>query len=476
MSETALLWLRNDLRLTDHATWQWATDHKVAIIPVYIHAPEEATPWIPGSASQWWLHHSLQHLQRDLELRGGRLIVRRGASAETLLSLARETRATCVCWQRSHEPALRKRDEHLAHTLRTAGIACRVERGALLHEPAKLLKNDGTPYRVFTPFFRAWEKQLTLGMPTPAPTTLSPITNSLPSLHLDELQLVAPHPWQQKLTRHWQPGEQSALDRLALVAPSIASSYERNRDFPAIDGTARFSAALHFGELSPKQVYWALLHSDNDPEKSHALRRQLVWREFAHYVLWHYPHTSDEPMDIRFKQFPWRSNANHLLQAWQLGRTGIPIVDAGMRQLWASGWMHNRVRMIAASFLTKHCRIPWQEGARWFWETLVDADLANNSMGWQWVAGCGVDAAPYFRVFSPLRQSEKFDAAGDYIARWLPELAPLPAACRHAPWLTPEKIAAQIDFRLGRDYPAPIVDLEHERKAALEAYKSIRTN
>ena len=180
-------------------------------------------------------------------------------------------------------------------------------------------------------------------------------------------------------------------------------------------------------------------------------------------------------MDIRFKQFPWRTNSAHLLRAWQHGQTGIPIVDAGMRQLWESGWMHNRVRMIAASFLTKHCRIPWQEGARWFWETLVDADLANNSMGWQWVAGCGVDAAPYFRVFSPLRQSEKFDAAGDYIARWVPELARLPPTYRHAPWQMPSQVAAQIDFRLGRDYPAPIVDLERERQAALDAYKSIKT-
>lgn len=474
MTEVALLWLRNDLRVTDHAAWQWATEHNVAMVPVYIHAPDEATDWTPGSASQWWLQHSLQSLQHDIEQRGGRLIVRRGSSAETILSLARETRATHVYWQRTHEPSLRKRDDQVANVLRASGINYHINE-PLLHAPAKLLKSDGTPYRVFTPFFRVWEKQLLLSAPLSPPAALSAISTSIPSLNLDELQLAPPHRWHKKLARHWQPGEQTALTRLDTVATSLASAYERDRDVPAIDGTARLSAALHFGELSPQQVYWALLHNQTDPEKSHALRRQLAWREFAHYVLWHFPHTSDEPMDIRFKQFPWRTNSAHLLRAWQHGQTGIPIVDAGMRQLWESGWMHNRVRMIAASFLTKHCRIPWQEGARWFWETLVDADLANNSMGWQWVAGCGVDAAPYFRVFSPLRQSEKFDAAGDYIARWVPELARLPPAYRHAPWQLPSQVAAKIDFRLGRDYPAPIVDLERERQAALDAYKSIKT-
>lgn len=477
---TALMWFRKDLRLTDNSALLAACARCAKIIPVYVHAPEEMLPWAPGAASNWWLHHSLADLEAALHSRGSRLIVRRGPSVHALLTLAQETGATHVFWNRSVEPSGRARDQAVASALQAAGIQSAAYNSCLMHDPGTFLKKDGTPYRVFTRFWQALAATLQLTAPRPAPQALPAVPVALSTLPLTELALLPEFAWTRGLEQTWHPGEQGAWEALGqFLTPQHLSGYPLDRDFPARNGTSRLSPHLHFGEISPNQVAWAVremeaLHPGSATGTS-AFMRELGWREFAYYILWHFPHTTDEPMDIRFHRFPWREQHTHLSQAWQRGRTGIPIVDAGMRELWQTGWMHNRVRMVVASFLTKHCRVAWQEGARWFWDTLVDADLANNSLNWQWTAGCGVDAAPFFRIFNPTRQSERFDPNGDYLRRWLPELMRLSATHLHAPWMVPPAVLASAGVTLGSTYPKPVVNLDEERKAALEAYAALKT-
>jgi deoxyribodipyrimidine photo-lyase len=331
---------------------------------------------------------------------------------------------------------------------------------------------------MFTPFWRALKQRLTLTPPLPAPAKLAAleIPNSAPTL--DALGLLPAVRWDQDFYAHWQPGEKTALHVLKKFIASAANDYATARDRPDLDGTSRLSPHLHLGELSPRQVWWALLSAAAEGLVSDAATesylREIGWREFAAYVLHHFPHTAEQPMDARFERFPWHTRKATPLRAWQRGRTGIPIVDAGMRQLWHSGWMHNRVRMIVASFLTKNCLIDWRAGARWFWDTLLDADLANNSLGWQWTAGCGVDAAPYFRIFNPVRQGEKFDPHGAYVRRWVPELAALDHKHIHQPWAAPPALLAGAGIRLGDTYPRPLVDLAQSRADALRAFASLK--
>lgn len=477
---TALVWFRKDLRLTDNPALHTACLTSHDIIPVYVHAPEEAAPWSPGAASNWWLHHSLTNLDDTLRARGARLIIRQGPSADALLTLAQETGATHVFWNRCMEPAEALRDRAISAALEAVGIQPSVHNGNLLHHSVTFLKKNGTAYRVFTPFWNALAATLQLTPPQPAPNWLAAVSPTLHSLGLGDLALMPRFAWDGGLRKTWQPGEEGALDALQrFLIPRQLGHYSAARDFPATEGTSRLSPHLHFGEIGPNQVAWAIqqsaaTHPACEPGAS-AFLRELGWREFAYYVLQHFPQTTDEPMDGRFLRFPWRKSSTTLLQAWQKGRTGIPIVDAGMRQLWHTGWMHNRVRMIVASFLTKHCRVSWQEGARWFWNTLVDADLASNTLNWQWTAGCGVDAAPFFRIFNPIRQSERFDPQGEYLRQWLPELAALPSPHLHHPWTAPAPMCAAAGVRLGQTYPEPIVSLEAEREAALAAYATLKS-
>lgn len=478
---TALVWFRQDLRLTDNPALIAACAASRDVIPVYVHAPDEAEPWAPGAASKGWLHHSLAALDEALRARGSRLVIREGPSTSALLTLAAETGARSVYWNRCMEPAALARDRSVAAALDASGLHCSAYNAGLLHHPASFLKKNGTAYRVFTPFWNALAATLQLTPPLPAPEYFTAIPPRLTSLSLTNLALLPTSVWDADLHATWRPGESGALDALErFLTPHRLGHYPVARDLPAAEGTSRLSPHLHFGEIGPNQVAWAIKQLEADYPScaagAAALLRELGWREFAHHVLWHFPHTTDEPMDARFRRFPWRKQRASLLRAWQRGRTGIPIVDAGMRQLWHTGWMHNRVRMIAASFLTKHCRIPWQDGARWFWDTLVDADLANNSLGWQWTAGCGVDAAPFFRIFNPIRQSERFDRDGNYLRRWLPELAKLPVAHLHQPWTAPAAILAAAGVRLGKTYPKPMVSLDAERKAALEAFAALRAS
>ncbi len=475
---TTLVWFRSDLRLADNPALHDAVRRGDKVIPVFIWAPEEAGAWVPGGASRWWLHHSLFALDATLRGHGSRLILRRGPSRVALEELITETGATRVVWNRCYQPLALERDREIGTALQDQGIEWASFNANLLVEPWQVRTRTGAPYRVFTPFWRAcrelgWEER-----PLPTVGECAPVSPNIDSLDLGAFGLLPKVAWDSGLRVNWQVGEQAALERLQEFCDDAFVDYAGARDYPSRPGTSRLSPHLHFGEISPRQIAWALMHAAHTSRVAGAVAaaeayvRELGWREFAHHVLFHYPHTTDAPMDPRFADFPWRADAEEMLCAWQRGRTGYPIVDAGMRELWQTGWMHNRVRMITASFLTKNARLSWHRGASWFWDTLVDADLANNSLGWQWVAGCGADAAPYFRIFNPILQSKKFDAAGAYIRRWLPELDALPDRWIHAPWEAPTTVQAEAKVVVGRDYPAPVLDLKATRDESLAVYRT----
>lgn len=474
---TALVWFRRDLRLADHAALAYALQHATRLVPVYIHAPEEDGDWAPGAASRWWLHHSLAALAAALAQRGSRLTIRRGPSLDALRALIRETGAGVVCFNRLYEPARLAHDRAIEQALAADGVRVFAGTGHLLAEPWNIASRSGTPYRVYTPYARALRASLAPPAPLPAPRALPLSPPRLKSLALRDLGLLPRIPWDSGLLQAWHPGEAGAQQRLRRLAEKLPH-YARDRDRPAADATTRTSPHLHFGELTPGQLWFAIQQARASGRAgvmrgAEILERELLWREFAHHVLHHFPHTAAAPLDPRFARFPWRRSPA-LLRAWQRGETGIPVVDAGMRELWATGFLHNRVRMITASLLTKHLRLDWRAGARWFWDTLVDADLASNTLNWQWVAGCGADAAPYFRIFNPHLQSRKFDARGEYLRRWLPELANLPDRYLHAPETAPAAVLATAGVRIGRDYPAPVLELAAERAEALAAFGRLR--
>ena len=461
----AICWLRRDLRLADNPALVAALDDAESVLPVYIWSPEDEGEWAAGGASRWWLHHALGALDASLRERGSRLLLRAGPTTETLATLVAEAGAEAVYWNRLYEPALVERDTAIKSRLGHEGVRVRTFNAALLHEPWELQTGKGGPYRVFTPYWKAALKRPEPGSPLPPPRALKAPPAWPAGCALEELGLMPRVAWYRGLAEAWTPGERGALDRLDAWCDDGLGRYADGRDRPDREDTSALSPYLHHGELSPRQAWHAAAARRGEvPERDlEGWLRELGWREFAHHVLYYFPRTPAEPMHEKFSAFPWRANHQDMLEAWQRGRTGIPIVDAGMRQLWTTGWMHNRVRMIAASLLVKNIRAPWQLGARWFWDTLVDADLANNTMGWQWSAGSGADAAPYFRIFNPVTQGEKFDPRGDYVKRWVPELAELPAKLVHRPWERPPA-----------GYPAPVVDLKRSREEALAALASLR--
>lgn len=485
---TALVWFRRDLRLSDNPALHAAAQRHDHLLPVYLFAPDEEAPWAPGAASLWWLHHSLAALAESLRQRGLPLLIRRGEALTQLRALAAETGAEAVYWNRLYEPAFVARDKRVKEGLRADGLTAESGNGALLNEPWDLQTGSGDPYRVFTPFWRSASVRLQGQMqsgraPLPAPETVTAPTKRPAGLALEALKLLPRIPWDRGFHDAWTPGEAGALARLEHFSERAAATYRERRDLPAVDATSRLSPALHFGEISPLQLVTRMqrLMAEEPAAGVHANAewyvREVGWREFGHHLLFHFPTTPNLPLHEKFAAFPWRAPHDYAadLAAWQRGRTGIPIIDAGMRQLWHTGWMHNRVRMIVASFLTKNLLIPWQEGARWFWDTLVDASLANNTLGWQWASGCGADAAPYFRIFNPVLQSAKFDGAGAYIRRWVPELAALPDEALHAPWLEQASVFAAAGVTPGKPYPVqPIVDLAASRDRALAAYQRIK--
>ncbi len=478
-SGTAILWFRRDLRLTDNPALSAACERSRHVVALYVHAPEEDGEWAPGGASRWWLHHSLLRLDESLRARGGRLTIRCGASLETLLAVARETGAERVYWNRLYDPARVAHDTQLKAALREAGLECESFNAALLHEPWEARTGQGGPYRVFTPFWKSCAARLdALPRPLAAPQVIAHAPAPIATLALDELNLLPRIRWDTGLRETWQPGEAGALAQLESFADGPISCYGEGRNRPDRPETSRLSPYLHFGEIGPRQCLAAARNAVAERPAAQASAdgfvREIGWREFAHHLLHHFPHTPAAPLDTRFDAFPWQPD-DAWVEAWQRGRTGYPIVDAGMRELWHTGWMHNRVRMIAASLFTKNLRQPWLKGAQWFWDTLVDADLANNTLGWQWTAGCGADAAPFFRIFNPMLQTERFDPERIYLRRWLPELVRLPDRWIHCPWEAPAAVLADAGVELGRSYPRPIVDFRTSRAAALAAYGSIRT-
>lgn len=465
----AIVWLRNDLRLDDHPALRAALEDGYTPIPVYIYAPAEEGAWAPGAASDAWRARSLIALDADLRSRGSRLLVRHGPSADALARLIADSGAKAVFWNRKYEPMTQPRDTALKKQLRERGLRANSFNASLFFEPWQLVTQQAGPYQVFTPFWRSAQAQWRVPALWDAPARLPAVPATLADERAATLPLSPRPDWDRGFWQHWQPGEAGAREALEVFADGALQGYHSERDRPDRVGTSRLSPHLHFGEIAPWRIVRTLesLRNQNNGADIDAYVRQLGWREFAHHLLHHFPQTPDQDLNPRFRRFDWAEPDLEMLAAWQRGRTGVPIVDAGMRELWATGYMHNRVRMIAASYLSKHLRYHWSYGARWFWETLVDADLANNTLGWQWVAGAGADAAPYFRVFNPVTQAERFDLDGEYIARWLPELAALPLPLRFAPWRQPETLA-----RAAPDYPRlPIVDLDAGRDAALAAYR-----
>ena len=467
----AIVWLRQDLRLRDNPALQAAVDRGGPVVPVYIQCDAEEGEFAPGGASRWWLHRSLAALDADLRSRGSRLSLQRGPALHCLREIVARTGARAVYWNRRYEPAAIARDLEVKAQLRGDGLVVESFNGSLLREPWEIRNGAGHPYRVYTAFKRRVLEKLEPCAPLRLPARWTAPRTWPASAPLVKLELLPDIEWYGEMERAWRPGETGALARLRAFAKKPLASYAKTRDRPDRDGTSALSPHLHFGELSVRQVWHALAQGGAKVRDS-TFAAELLWREFAHHLIYHFPHTVTQPLDRSFERFAWRDDAAQL-HAWQRGRTGIPIVDAGMRQLWATGWMHNRVRMIVASFLVKNLRSHWLQGARWFWDTLVDADLAANTLNWQWVAGCGADAAPYFRIFNPLTQSAKFDPAGGYVRRWVPELARLPAPHIHAPHDAPAEVLDKAGVRIGTTYPAPLVDLAESRRAALAAYQAI---
>ncbi len=470
----SLLWFRQDLRLAYNPALLAAVRHGGPVIPVVIWSPEEEGRWPPGAASRWWRHQSMAQLDASRRQRGSRLIIRRGPTLEAIRELLDHSGATAVYSNRRYEPTVINRDSRVKAALHQDGLMAESFNGCLLFEPWTVRTQKSQPYQVFSAFWKAGLEQ-----PEPTPPEGAPSHIEIPrrwpaTLKLTDLALEPIIDWTGGLRTSWHPGESGASEQLNRYLDEALSEYPTGRERPGRQGTSRLSPHLHFGEIRGMQIWYAVRRQGRGREThqcAEAIRlysSELGGREFAHHLLFHFPHTPEEPLRKEFAPFPWET-ARENLRAWQRGRTGYPIVDAGMRELWHAGWMHNRVRMIVASFLVKDLLIPWQEGAAWFWDTLVDGDLGNNTLGWQWTAGCGADAAPYFRILNPVTQGEKFDPKGDYVRHRIPELDQLPCAWVHKPWEAPASVLADAGIELGSTYPRPIVDHREAPSRALEA-------
>jgi deoxyribodipyrimidine photo-lyase len=470
-----LVWFRDDLRLDDHPALSAAAADGAQIIPVFIFEDNDGQRPL-GSASRWWLHHSLAAHAARLETCGAQLIIRRGKAREEIARLLTETGATTIHWNRRYRPQAVAIDTALKADLTAQGIKVVSHPGSVLKEPFTLLNGQGLPYKVFTPYWRALRATGPFAAPLSAPERLNG-QNNIASLPLDALDLLPKSPnWAAPFSPLWQPGEQGAQRRLHDFLDDNLVHYADERDRPDRPATSRLSPFLRFGEISPNHIAAAVeTHVDEHPSLTRAAEKflsEIGWREFSAYLLWHFPKLPSENFSSRFDAFPWR-NDERALRAWQRGATGIPIVDAGMRELWQTGTMHNRVRMLVASFLTKNLMIDWRHGEKWFFDTLLDADEANNAASWQWVAGSGADAAPYFRIFNPVTQGEKFDPDGLYVRRFVPELGALPSKHIHNPSAAPVALLAAFGIRLGETYPVPLTELAASRERALHAFKTL---
>jgi deoxyribodipyrimidine photo-lyase len=468
-----IVWLRRDFRIHDNRALVAAVSSGKPVLLIFIFDEHRFSKWFIGSASRWWLHNSLESFSRELN---NKVCLQKGDTDDVLKSLVRETGAQTVFWNKIYEPEYLAADSKTEQMLRAVGVETSQFTGSYLYPPGSVLKDDQTPYRVFTAFYK---KHYAFQFSDFEESFLD--TKNLKwfsydnGLSLDELRIIPSGTWPNKFNPYWQPGESGAQRQLESFINEGLSNYRKGRDFPALNHISKLSPHLHFGEISVAHVWnsikIAMASERVDGDAAHFLR-ELVWREFSANLLYHYPKLPTVNLNRKFDTFSW-GNEKDMLSLWQKGQTGYPIVDAGMRQLWETGYMHNRVRMIVASFLVKNLQIHWYHGQRWFWDTLVDADLANNSASWQWVAGCGADAAPFFRIFNPVTQGQKFDADGKYVRRYIPELSELPNKYLHNPWQTPPSLLESLGIRLGEDYPMPMIDLKASRQSALEEFKRI---
>lgn len=467
-----ILWFRQDLRLQHHPAFEAAKATGQPILPLYILTDDTSGPWKMGAAQRWWLYHSLNSLNKDLQAQGGKLILRRGSPSQILKNILKESGAQSIYWSRCYEPLAIARDTELKKDFLEQGINIKSFNASLLFEPWEIKNQQGHPYKIFSQF---WKKCLAQGprFPTFTDATSPQFYPHLESEALTTWRLIPTHPnWAQGFSELWQPGEAGAHQKLEDFCTDRLTTYKEARNHPGKHGTSRLSPHLHFGEISPHQI-WHRLHQLSPLDSSaESYLSEIGWREFCYHLLYAFPLLPERPFQEKFTTFQWQTD-DKALRLWQQGKTGYPIVDAGMRELWQTGWMHNRVRMIVASFLTKHLLLPWQEGEKWFWNTLVDADMANNAANWQWVAGCGADAAPYFRIFNPILQGEKFDPQGVYVRRWVPELKDLSNAVIHKPWQASQTELYQANVILGESYPLPLVNHEMARGLALERYRQL---
>lgn len=477
MQKHTLLWFRQDLRLADNPALAAALQTGLPVLPVFILEDDSSSQRRAGGAARWWLHESLTALDKALQVRGSRLLCFRGEAGDVLQRLCCEYGVESVFWNRLYDPRVQERDATIKAALKQTGIAVGSFASYLLFEPWRVKNGAGNPYRVFTPFAKAsmvadWTE---LGQIFAAPDNISAPQQTFQSSSVEALDLLPQINWYGEMAENWKPGAEGAETRWAEFLEQGIADYQDKRDFPDTDGVSRLSPHLHWGEISPARLRYdigaATVRHPDRQGRHYAFLRQLLWREFCYHLLYQAPDMDEKPLNDNFTRMKWE-NDEKLFAAWKKGLTGYPVVDAGMRQLWRSGWMHNRVRMIAASFLIKDLFIDWRRGEKWFWETLLDADPANNPAGWQWVAGCGADAAPYFRIFNPVLQSRKFDPKGGYIREFVPELAALPDKYIHAPWEAPGEVLKQAGLVLGKDYPYPVVDHGVARDKALSVYKN----
>ena len=475
MKRPAIVWFRRDLRLADNPALAAAVASGRPVIALFLWDDDTGAPWSTGAAARWWLSRNLVSLRDDLRRAGTDLAVLRGSPGEILPRIAVACGAAEIHWNRCYEPASIARDSALKQALQSAGVAVSSHNAGLLFEPWTIATGAGRPYRVFTPFWRACLSAPPPPLPLPAPQNIPGAALPDACLTVEDLGPEPRQPdWSTSLAQAWSAGGEEADRRLISFLKNEVQHYGEEREIPSVDGTSALSPYLQVGAIGPRRIWHAVITSGGRPDVGDGagtFLKELIWREFSYHLLFHMPRLPDANLDSAFDAMPWRDDPEGL-RRWQRGLTGYPLVDAGMRQLWQTGWMHNRVRMVVASFLTKHLLIDWRHGARWFWDTLVDADLASNSASWQWVAGCGADAAPFFRIFNPVLQGEKFDGRGAYVRRWLPELAGLPDKLLHKPWKADATTLERAGLRLGRDYPAPIVDHAAARTRALEAWQT----
>lgn len=477
MDAPVIVWFRLDLRISDNPALSAAAVSGRPVLPVYV-LEDDAEDGPLGGAGRWWLHHSLRQLSVQLsELEAPPLLLR-GRAVESIPDLAKDIGAAAVYWNRRYEPAAVDRDRAVEMRLREAEVPVETFSSALLFEPWTVKTGGDGPFKVFTPFWKACLRLPGPPRPLPAPTRLRGTANPPTGARLGDWELLPVAPdWAAEFATNWTPGERGALQRLDRFL-DVLPDYAEGRDRPDRDVTSRLSPHIHWGEIGPRQIWHAVEARNHALKGGEAIRKiqaELGWREFCHHLLFHFPEIRRSSFRPEFDSFPWRDD-DVGFRAWTQGRTGFPVVDAGMRELWSTGWMHNRVRMIAASFLVKDLLVDWSRGMAWFEDTLVDADLANNVASWQWVAGSGADAAPFFRVFNPVLQGEKFDPDGTYVRKWIPELAQLPARWIHRPWDAPSDVLRDGGVSLGTSYPRPIVDHDAARRRALEAFGSCKGN